>query len=467
MLTARDYSMAGPEELEAPDEKTPLLAASAGAARAGGTAAAGDAPSQESAVAQKHVKCKTEKPMHISRYVNSGAPWYLVVRSSSGICMHILTALGAYFYVQGHYEDQMPKCRDGNNLDGILPWFLATGICDVCAWCYCSYPLVASWLIVSVFKKNLYEARLYYECLLHRIVLDYEEIDYMANHYVMILAPYLLLSLTFLFVREQEHHADLSPKELRSIVFGSLAYLSPVLTSVAIISTFLQIEAHLIPLSKFLENDPHEATSLLDEGEFIPEGHLRIAFEEFDESLVAGTSKAPQNEQEYFHEVLTRAMKEVEAGKARYAEENPEGPTQDSFVDKLALSAGFSVAEEYATTMGQARRDEQTAKFFTFWWFLTKGLWSRRLLTSEHFEGIRAQNFKKWAKIFQFATSVIICILGVTYVFGFVQFLLYQRILPKSALDSDWAQYFVHGLEDEQTHLHSHAKSFLKGLRSG
>lgn len=375
--------------------------------------------------------------LRLSRYVRAGSPWYLVVYNMGMALMNFFTVLGAFFFVLSAYDRVTPRCYELSG--GPEDMNFAKGLCEVTALCFWTYPLVSSFVVVLVFLKNLYDTRLYYECLVHRILLDYGNSDATQSPAVWLMIAYGSLAFGMLYFVAPP--GDTSPREYKSLIYGMLAYFSPVVSSLALFYSQWQIESHLIPLPKYTEVDPEKAASLLGQAAFVPEDHLRVAFEGVEETLdnqaqgAGGSGGRTLSSPEYFALLRSAAVLEVDRAKQVQQEAKLSGQTEQpsrSCTDSLMASCGFDVLpDELAMTMGNARRPEVLGT----WYNLRRGYWVRRLLHSSHLDDERARSFRRWTRAYLGFVVFVAFLFVWMYLATTVTFLAYEHLLDPRKFD--------------------------------
>lgn len=211
-------------------------------------------------------------------------PWYMVGYMFGRTAIQVATVMGAFFFVKAAGDTVTPRCflyGDAHSLHEFIPdsWthpFLQRNVCNVATFCFWTYPLVCALAAVFTSVKNLLDTRLYYECLLHGILLEHQGIAFLYSPIVWYLLCYGVAAMgSIVYIKSTAAMLAASYPEL---VYGLLAYLSPIGAFVAVLCVRWSVEWYLIPLSKFCEGcSPQETASLIGRSLYVPESRLRKA----------------------------------------------------------------------------------------------------------------------------------------------------------------------------------------------
>lgn len=200
------------------------------------------------------------------------------------------TIAGAYFFLISGGNKITPRCYvyhdyhdasfipDDPNSETWNEW-----LCNITTICFWTYPLVCPMVVVCVYLKNMLDARLYYECLLNGILLDYRNASYAYSPSFWLLLLHGCLGISCLvYIKSAPQWSDRTVSEM---IPSFLAYLAPVGAFLFVLFSQWSVEWHLIPISKYCECDHREAIKHLDRCIFAPDRELEIAWEASEELL--------------------------------------------------------------------------------------------------------------------------------------------------------------------------------------
>jgi len=356
--------------------------------------------------------------LQVSSYMNVNIPWLMVLTNTMGWLILVFTASGSYVFLQEMYKMLTPKCKEYSGLRDMGAYVMchATGIC------FWTFPFVCMLAAVSTFGVNLYNIRLYYECLLHRIMVNYDNNKFLHSCFAWLLFAYGVLAMSSVFYLSE------APAGTTSIVFavnrGLIVYAAPLVSCLLAIASQWQLEWHLIPLPKFYETDPDLARKVLSEAVFVPEAHLRVAFEELEELL----DEQQQQQQhgkltsaEYFG-LLADALRRTVSHEA--STEDVQQEESSSWAAKLLARLDVVKTVEFSRRCAKVRRPELLTLRHQA---RRGGYWVHRLLHSRHLDDERSASFRFWGRLHvSIAVLAFLMILEV-YVAMIRDFLKYQR----------------------------------------
>jgi len=217
-------------------------------------------------------------------------PWYMCF---SHIFMSLVTGAtiaGAYFFLISGGEKITPRCYvyhdfgekswipDDPNSETWNEW-----MCNITTISFWTYPLLCPMVVICVYLKNMLDARLYYECLLNGILLDYRNASYVYSPAFWLLMLHGCLGISCLvYIRSAPQWADRPISEMGA---NFLAYLVPVAAFLFVLFSQWSVEWHLIPISKYCERDHRQAIKHLDSCLFASDVELKTAWEASEELL--------------------------------------------------------------------------------------------------------------------------------------------------------------------------------------
>lgn len=218
-------------------------------------------------------------------------PWYMCFYHIFMSLVTGATIAGAYFFLISGGDKITPRCYvyhdyheksfipDSPDSETWNEW-----LCNITTICFWTYPLVCPMVVICVYLKNLLDARLYYECLLNGILLDYRNASHLASPAFWLLLLHGCLGISCLFyIKSASQWSDRSLSEMAS---SFLAYLAPVFAFLFVLFSNWSVEWHLIPISKYCEQDHTEAISHLGKCTFATDRELENAWEATEELLI-------------------------------------------------------------------------------------------------------------------------------------------------------------------------------------
>lgn len=330
--------------------------------------------------------------LQVSRYVNANLPWLMSVRNTIQWVITAFTVSGSYFYLRTSWKMFTPKCWE-------YELKLHSFACHTTGLCFWTFPLLCVMIVIITFWRHLYESRLYYECLLHRILMNYDNEATFQSPVTWTFMIYGLLAVSVIWF------AHPSPLDDKPLIMGLIVYTSPLVSFFMVFMGLWQVEGQLIPLPKFYEADPKLAQEVLSQSVYATDKCLRVAFEEVEEALARKESAEAMTSGKYF-DLLFEAIKTETSKSMKSRKLDVEENCTDRFLARL----GMERVDEYGYG-DQASRPE----FFTWAHALRKrDWWVHRLLFSQHFKDERAVSFRSWARAHNiFASLCFLCVLEV------------------------------------------------------
>lgn len=200
------------------------------------------------------------------------------------------TVAGGYFFLLAAGASVTPRCYlyHDRSEDSFIPkssdsetW--EEWLCNTCTFCFWTYPLIGMLVIVFIFRKNMLDARLYYECLNHGLLLDFRNMQCAYSPWFWLLVLYGILGAGSLFYMKSASAS--SNKTYRELVYGLLAYLAPCAAFVFVLCTQWSVEWHTVPLIKYCERDHRGAIRHLDRSLVVHETAFVDAFDAAEDLL--------------------------------------------------------------------------------------------------------------------------------------------------------------------------------------
>lgn len=386
---------AQPDEDDEPDEQDALLP--------------GSAPAAESYTDFPEV-ADEGRLLQQSSFINVNSGWWLFF-SNFGFCVvNLIAVSGAYFFVLASYKEVVPRCYEFQPMHQTL--------CNMSVFAFWTYPIICPILIVFLVWKNMLETRLYYECLLNRMLLDYEGA---ALNHPIIWAVLLwgVGAITMLHYMDEGIPAH-------KLAFSMLAYFLPIVTFIMVMFSKWQIETFLIPLPAFCGTDPSLAGDLLRDASrnYVFERQMRVAFENVNDHLLA--KEADGNEMVWDTKCLFGLLKE--AAQVEIEAVGTGGKMEPGFGKAMLLKllgyVGIKERPEYQRRFDKVTRPE----VFGCWFNFRHGFWVTRILFSPFLQDERSANFRWWARFYIFFAIVSFIIFVCSMCCTIATFMVHQRL---------------------------------------
>lgn len=320
------------------------------------------------------------------------SPCYAVFYCIFMALVNAATVAGAYFFLVAAGNSITPRCYvyhdvtetnlvpSSPNSDTWSEW-----LCNISTFCFWTYPIVGPMIVVCIFWKNLLDIRLYYECLVNRILLDYRAYSYVYSPTFWFLMVYLLTGLSSLiYIKSASASGN---KTYRELVYGLLAYFIPVAAFLFVLFSEWTVDWNVVSLPKYLQRDNKRAVDLLARSTFLAEDDMRDAFEATEDLLV----RYEQN----------RSLRT---------------PVQLSTSEYLRLI--LDVHE---------RGSRPPSRWYCF--RLGRNYWVYRVLFSSHLQDARSSSFRLWTWLYTLFIFVSVLVFIWTMVHTAQDLLLFQRTL--------------------------------------
>merc|ERR1719440_385157 len=316
--------------------------------------------------------------------------------------MTSITVAGSLFFLLAAPEKVSPHCYARETV-------ILRGLCTVSTIAFWTYPVVCCLFVVLVYAKNLVDQRTYYEFLLHKVIIGYGRVPPYKQPVVLVLLAYALLAFSALVW----YHLSQSSVVI-SHVYCSLAYITPIISFLAVLATQWSIQGKLITLPNFLADYDwamqHLNRCRCYKVEELHAGYIRMEQELDQTEETLETPLAVALVEHYTKEVkANRAIqdKKSEAAGTPSAEVKEDADKEKSPTTATAqevqenMEAGLTEgAEEVALAVEDSQK-----------WIY----WEVRLLFNPRLQDERSQSFRNWALAFM--VSVVFAILLSVYVF--------------------------------------------------
>lgn len=317
--------------------------------------------------------------LQLSEFINANSPWWIFFSSCLNAGLNLLAVSGAFFFVMASWEDIMPSCWKHEGASSAADF-----MCHATTFCFWTYPIICPMVMVLVIWRNVLQTRLYYECLLNEMLVDFES-SAATNPGVWFILLWGLLAFGMVFFEN-------SPLPMTKFVFSLLAYWAPIITFLMFLFKNWSIENFLIPLPCYCSTDPEYAGKVFHHACkcFVPESYMQLAFINMSERFGMENGK-PKDTSEFFGTLKEEIIKEMEAcgGLSEYETYVPE-----SMVKPL----GLVERPPYRSRFSKISRPE----VLTMSYNLIHGYWVSNVLFSGFLKDARSACFRLWAYAFLF-----------------------------------------------------------------
>lgn len=328
-------------------------------------------------------------------------PWYLALLTAAMSAMTSITVAGALFFLLAAPEKVSPHCYKRSSA-------LTRSFCTASTVCFWTYPVVCCLFVVLVYAKNLVDQRVYYEFLLHKVVIGYGKAKPWEQPVVLMLLFYAMCAFSALV-----WHSMAQVQIEVSHVYSSLAYITPIISFLAVILAQWSIQGKLVTLPNFMENYDWAVNHLNDcRCYYVDNVHtgynaLELVLEKTTDELL-DTPRLVALVEHYTQKVdrvakITADMPtledtDVEAKPVHYSRDGPSSPHSR----RSPPSSPSSKADH--KLVAEASR---TKEYF---------YWQVRLLFNPRLQDDRSQNFRNWALAYM--VTVILAVLLSVYVYA-------------------------------------------------
>jgi len=110
-----------------------------------------------------------------------------------------------------------------------------------------TFPLFCCMVLLMLSYRDLLHTRIWYECLAHRVLLDFQNIHFYESPSMQVMMGYTVLTLPFYYFSD---HVEIGA------FLGTLPYWIPIASFSFILISQWDLETRLLSLAKFIEFDP-------------------------------------------------------------------------------------------------------------------------------------------------------------------------------------------------------------------
>lgn len=329
-------------------------------------------------------------------------PWLLALLTVAMSLMTSITVVGSLFFLLAAPEKVSPHCYAHTEI-------VTRGFCTASTLAFWTYPVVCCLFVVLVYAKNLVDQRTYYEFLLHKVVIGYGRVQAWKQPVVLALLFYAILAFSALV---WYHYSQTEPAVAH--VYSSLAYITPIISFLAVIFTQWSIQGKLITLPNFLSDYDWAVEHLnssrcytvddLYRGYLCMEHEVDLSDETFD------TPRMVALVEHYAHKVhCTNLDIEASAAKAgdteaASAETGASSVLPEGQTESLHNKKEMTLTEADKTLVQKVKN----VKEYVYW--------EVRMLFNPRLQDERSQAFRNWALAYM--VSVMLAILFSTYIFA-------------------------------------------------
>lgn len=355
-------------------------------------------------------------------------PWYLALLTAAMSAMTSITVAGALFFLLAAPEKVSPHCYTRTNK-------VTRMLCTASTVCFWTYPVVCCLFVVLVYAKNLVDQRLYYEFLLHKVVIGYGRVKAWKLPIVLMLLLYALCAFSALVWQLTYWHGMSQSQIEVSHVYSSLAYITPIISFLAVILAQWSIQGKLVTLPNFLD-DYHWAVKHLNASRcyYVDDIHagyraLEMALEKTDEGL--DTPRLVALVEHYTLALVNQrcferlGVQDIEA---------KSGQPQE-VTDIIKDVQNYGTLRTMKNTKEKARQvlseaEEKFLKQFAETPEVKECVyWQVRLLFNPRLQDDRSQNFRNWALVYMITVILAVVLSIYLYVCCLITCLEIERVL--------------------------------------
>jgi len=310
-------------------------------------------------------------------------PWFLCLYNVGMSMVMSATVIGAFFFLLAAPGEDSPKCY---GFEG--RWMRIA--CTTTVLCFWTYPVVCCLSVVLLYGKLMLDSRLYYEFLLHRVFLLYDEDWPCKSPLVVFLFVYAALAIASL-------GWVCASKGIGLHVYSSMAYLMPVLSFLVTLATQWSVVVQLAPLPTFTARYDW-ALDMLSRGRPC---HIQDLHDAYMRTERLTDMKTPLPTAQF----IALVMRFVEAP-AKGREDNAgaeKGPPQPMMPRKSCLSPQPSMGSSSASPRHSSEHRANFDVCFNKATASEKALrsslrlyWVARFFCSSHLRDTRATSFHRW-----------------------------------------------------------------------
>lgn len=328
-------------------------------------------------------------------------PWFLALLTVAMSAMTSITVAGSLFFLLAAPEKVSPHCYERELV-------VSRGFCTASTVCFWTYPVVCCLFVVLVYAKNMIDQRTYYEFLLHRIVIGYgPPANAIYNPTVLGLLLYAVMAFSALGWHSFHHGGQVEITH----VYSSLAYITPIISFLAVIFTSWSIQGKLITLPNFLASYEW-AMKHLDKSRCYPVEDLHHGYNCLESEMNLSDEVVDTPRMVALVEHFTQTVQSA-TPTPRDVEANADGdkpttkPAEESNVDKARAMVTGAVRELSKAEQILVEEANPAKREWVYWEF--------RMLFHPRLQDERSRSFRNWA--LAYVVSVIFAIILSVYIF--------------------------------------------------
>lgn len=352
-------------------------------------------------------------------------PWFLALLTVAKSAMTSITVAGSLFFLLAAPEKVSPRCFERDTK-------LIRVLCTASTIAFWTYPVVCCLFVVIVFCKNMVDQRTFYEFLLHKVLIGYGRANPFRSPIVFLLLVYALAafsSLVWFHLANEE--------VLIGHIYGSLAYITPIISFLAVIFTSWSIQGKLITLPNFLEDYDwavkHLNVSRCYPEEELHEGYLCLEKEMNLSDEILDTPRIVALVEHYTQQFHTREDIENPDVEAPAETLKPSIAGSVEHAQKQVKAVAEAVTENLKVVATKTKKAAERPEWV---------YWQVRLLFNPRLQDDRSRSFKNWA--IAYLTFVFLAIILSIYVFVccLITCLEMERVLTPDGRIWTWTHMF-------------------------
>jgi len=317
--------------------------------------------------------------------------------------MTSITVVGSLFFLLAAPEKVSPHCYAQEML-------VKRTLCTASTLAFWTYPVVCCLFVVLVYAKNLVDQRTYYEFLLHKVVIGFGKVQAWKNPVVLALLLYAMLAFSALV---WYHYSQVNAEVAH--MYASLAYITPIISFLAVIFSQWSIQGKLITLPIFLQ-DYDWGVEHLQKSRCYPvselhRGYLAMEHELDQSDDTLDTPKLIALVEHYANKVHAsdKSANDVEANAEADVAASDSTATEASGLFVQEIKESFLNKPE--STLNEADKKLMEKVLAAKEWVY----WEVRMLFNPRLQDERSQSFRNWALAYM--VSVLFAIILSVYIF--------------------------------------------------
>eukprot|EP00747_Dinoflagellata_sp_TGD_P164690 gnl/TRDRNA2_/TRDRNA2_184972_c0_seq1.p1 gnl/TRDRNA2_/TRDRNA2_184972_c0~~gnl/TRDRNA2_/TRDRNA2_184972_c0_seq1.p1 ORF type:complete len:404 (+),score=50.58 gnl/TRDRNA2_/TRDRNA2_184972_c0_seq1:130-1341(+) len=306
-------------------------------------------------------------------------PAWMVPFTIVSAILQVTVVSGAHFFMIAYGRHIAPRCSRA----GYRQW--EEHLCEFTTLCFWTYPVVCPLVVVFIFWKNLQDKRLFYECLLNKIFLQFRDLPFFSSPTFWFLMGYGWCALWCLYFIKDTEMKNVSYTEL---CFGLLAYFTPIVAFLVVLFSTWSVNWHIVTLPKYVQEDRRAAVKLLDECTYVASIDFGVAFE-----AVECLYEKLKQRQKFTPQLTTSELVQLTL------EMHQKGIRGTNYWSRFKCDC-FSCC--------------------CCWWWFSRKYWASRFLYFEHLNDNRSWEFRRWCR----AYIIFICFAVFVFIWAFLYTLL-------------------------------------------